>query len=189
MSTVDTAAVPPEAAAAQRVFQIATGHIVASALRSALVFNIPDRLAAGPRPVADLARESGADEDALYRVLRALTSLGIFEETAPRTFGPALPSRMLQSGPGSLRGLVRWISDPMPMRAHGAMEHSVRTGKPAADHVYGMPVFEYFSQHPDISEIFNDGMTSFSAVIVPAVIEAYDFSGITTLVDVAGGHG
>src|SRR5438477_2372963 len=32
-------------------------------------------------------------------------------------------------------------------------------------------------------------MTGLSAAIVPAALEAYDFSGIHTLVDVAGGHG
>jgi len=190
MSTVDAApAVPPEAAAAQLVFQLATGHIMASALRSALIFGIPDRLVDGPRPVADLAREAGANEDALYRVLRALVSVGIFEEPSPRTFALTLPSRMLMSGPGTLHGLVRWICDGAPMRAHAEMEYSVRTGKPAAEKVFGMAVFEYFAAHPELSEIFNNGMTSFSAAIIPTVLEAYDFSGITTLVDVAGGHG
>src|SRR5260221_3127633 len=52
-----------------------------------------------------------------------------------------------------------------------------------------MPVFEYLAKHPEYSEIFNRAMTGLSAAIVPAALEAYDFSGINTLVDVAGGHG
>jgi O-methyltransferase len=52
-----------------------------------------------------------------------------------------------------------------------------------------MPVFEYFPKHPDLSERFNNAMTAFSAMVIPAVLKAYDFSGIGTLVDVAGGHG
>ena len=62
-------------------------------------------------------------------------------------------------------------------------------GQPAAEKVYGKPVFQYFAEHPDVSEVFNDGMTSFSALVIPAVLEVYDFNGIGTLVDVAGGHG
>jgi hypothetical protein len=189
MSSVESPSLPPEAAAAQLVFQLATGHILASAIRSVLIFGIPDRLAGGPRPVSDLAREAGASEDGLYRVMRALASVGVFEETAPRTFGLTLASRMLTSGPGTLHGLARWICDGAPMRAHAEMEYSVRTGKPAAEKVFGMPVFEYFAAHPDVSEIFNNGMTSFSAAVIPAVLEAYDFRGIRTLADIAGGHG
>jgi hypothetical protein len=52
-----------------------------------------------------------------------------------------------------------------------------------------MPVFEYFAQNRELGEIFNDAMTGFSAGVAPAAIEAYDFSGINVLVDVAGGHG
>jgi hypothetical protein len=190
MSTVtEQPSLPPEAAAAQLVFQFATGHIMASALRSALVFGIPDRLADGPRNVSALAADAGANEDALYRVLRALASFGIFVESSPRVFELNLPAQMLRQGPGTLSGLARWICDAMPMRAHAEMEYSVRTGRPAVEQVYGMPVFEYFAKNPAVSEIFNDGMTSFSAAVIPAVLDAYDFSGIGTLVDVAGGHG
>jgi hypothetical protein len=67
--------------------------------------------------------------------------------------------------------------------------HSVRTGQPAAEKVVGMPVFEYFPTNPQLSEIFNDAMTNLSEIVVRAALEAYDFSGIGVLVDVAGGHG
>ena len=191
MSTVEeTPALPPEAAATQLVFQMATGHIMASAVRCALVFGIPERLAGGPKPVSELAKESGANEDGLYRVLRALASFGVFTESAPRVFELNLAGRMLMADtPGSLAGIARWIADGSPMRAHSEMEYSVRTGVPAANKVFGKPMFEYLAEQPQLSETFNNGMTSFSAAMIPAVLEAYDFSGIETLVDVAGGHG
>jgi hypothetical protein len=65
----------------------------------------------------------------------------------------------------------------------------VTTGQPAVEKVTGMPVFEYFAGNPDYSALFNNAMTAFSAAVIPAVLAAYDFSGIDTLVDVAGGHG
>src|SRR6187397_2633946 len=88
----------PEAAAAQLLNQIATGYMVSAALQVALKLEIADRLAAGPRPVSELAREAGVAEDGLYRVLRALASVGIFEERlgatgeASREFGLNLPA-------------------------------------------------------------------------------------------------
>jgi len=67
--------------------------------------------------------------------------------------------------------------------------HSMQTGKPAADYTLGMPVFQYLEKDQSYSQVFNDAMTAFSAPVANAAIEAYDFSGIGTLVDVAGGHG
>ncbi len=69
------------------------------------------------------------------------------------------------------------------------MTYSVQTGKPAWGHVHGAEVFDYFQQNPEQSEIFNRTMTNLSRQTVPAIVEAYDFSGFRKLVDIAGGHG
>ena len=75
------AGAPAQPDPAQTIFQIATGYMASAALQTVIKLGIADHLAAGPQTVADLARKTGANEDALYRVLRALASLGIFEET------------------------------------------------------------------------------------------------------------
>ena len=85
--------------------------------------------------------------------------------------------------------MALWMADPTHLRIYADAIHSVMTGQPAVEKTFGVPVFEYFPRNPELSEIFNDAMTSFSAMVVPAVLESYDFSGIRTLVDVAGGHG
>ena len=71
---------------AQQVLQVATGYIASTALYAAITLNVADHLAAGPTGVAELALATGANEDALYRVLRLLASLGVFEEAGPRRF-------------------------------------------------------------------------------------------------------
>jgi hypothetical protein len=185
----------PEAAAAQLLNQVATGYMVSAALQVALKLEIADRLTGGPRPVSELAREAGVAEDGLYRVLRALASVGIFEEQAgatgeaSRAFGLNVAARMLRKGPGSMRDMGLFITSPTHFRVYSELLHSVATGQPAVQKVTGMPVFEYFAGQPEYSELFNNAMTAFSAVVIPAVLEAYDFSGINVLVDVAGGHG
>ena len=190
MPTASPNAVPPEVAASQLVFQLATGYIASSALYVAVKLRIADRLADGPRPVADLAAAAGANQDALYRVLRSVASLGVFEEVSPGTFANNLASSTMRSdAPGSTHPMALWMSDPFHFRVYADMMHSVRTGQPAADKTVGMPVFEYFQRDRELSEVFNDAMTAFSAFVVPAALEAYDFSGINLLVDVAGGHG
>ena len=96
---------------------------------------------------------------------------------------------LLQRGPGGLGDGVEFIADPLHFRAYAEMLYSVQTGRPSGEKVVGMPIFEYLAQNPEWSASFNNAMTSFSANVMPAVLQVYDFSGIEVLVDIAGGHG
>ena len=190
MSQTVSSVQPPSQAPAQLLFQIATGHFMASALQVVVRLGIPARLATGGLTAGELASATGVQEDALYRVLRALAAAGVFEETAPRRFMLSEAGQALRPDvPGSMHDMALWVTSPFHFKVYGEMMHSVRTGQPAAEKVIGMPVFEYFPRDPELSEIFNNAMTTFSNQVIPAALEAYDFSGIDLLVDVAGGHG
>jgi hypothetical protein len=187
-NTVTPAEAPSQAA--QLLFQLGTGYIASSALYVAAKLTIADKLAKGPRTTTALAAEAGVQEDGLYRVLRALASLGVFEETSPRTFALNAAGELLRTDrPDSIHPMALWLTDPFHFRVYAETMHSVKTGQPAADKLVGKPVFEYFGEQPELSAVFNDAMTQFSGAVAPAAVKAYDFSGIDTLVDVAGGHG
>src|SRR5262245_5341394 len=174
----------------QHVMQIATGYVVSTALQLAVQVGVADHLADGPRTAQELAAATGTNEDALCRVLRLLASVGIFTEVQPKTFALTPPADVLRKdAPHSIHDTVVFIADPLHLRVYADGIESLRTGKPAVEKTFGMSAFEYFKTHPEYSAVFNNAMTNFSAAIVPAVLEAYDFSGIGTLVDVAGGHG
>jgi len=175
---------------AEQVLQVATGYMASSALYVALALNVPDHLASGPKSAADLAKTTGANEDALNRILRLLTSLGVFGQVKPGTYGLTPGSELLRKDvPGSLRGIAYFLPDPMHLRIYANLMHSAMTGEPAAEKTVGMPLFEYFTKHPEYSEIFNDAMTSMSAPVAGAAVDAYDFGRFDKIVDVAGGHG
>src|SRR5687768_804418 len=141
MSTVETSApVPPEVAAARLVMQLSLGFIPAAALHVATRLSVTERLSEGPRSVNDLAKEAGVQPDGLYRVLRALASLGIFEETSPRTFGLTPPAELLRKGPGALGDGVQFIADTLHFQVYGEMLHTVTHGQPAGEKVVGMPL-------------------------------------------------
>jgi hypothetical protein len=170
--------------------QIATAYVASSALYVAVALNVADHIAGGATTTTDLARATGAKEDGLYRVLRLLSSLGLFEEVGPRRFELTGASELLRKDvPGSMRGIALFLSDPPHFQVYANLMHSVMTGRPAAETTFGMPVFEYFAQNPEYSEVFNDAMTALSAPVAGAAIEAYDFSRYDLIVDVAGGHG
>jgi hypothetical protein len=180
----------PDPAAVQQLFQLGMGFIVSAALGAATRLDVPDHLAAGPRTSADLARVTGANEDALYRLLRALSTVGVFSESAPRTFTLTQVGSLLRTGvPGSVRDMVLWMCDEFHYRVYAEMLTAVKTGKNVGEQVVGMPVFDYLASDPALAARFNNAMTAFSASVAPAALQAYDFGGIDVLVDIAGGHG
>ena len=177
---------PPE----EIMLQMALGKWVCKALAVAAEIGVADVLRDGPLSAAEIARRTGSDGDALYRLLRALASLGVFEEAEDRGFANnALSSTLRSDVPGSVRAMVRWIGEEAAWIAWSGLAHSVRTGRPAFDHVFGEPLFDYFGKHPETGRIFDEAMTSLSAGTGAAVARAYDFSSHGRVVDVGGGHG
>lgn len=174
----------------QQLMQLANGYLMSACVQVAAKLNIAELLADGPRPVEALAEKTGTNADALYRTLRLLVSVGVFSESQPRTIALSPAAELLRRDvPGNIRDLVAWASNPFIMHVTSDLLHSVETGKPAIQHLYGKPAFECFASMPEVGRAFNEGMTAVSADLAPAVLDAYDFSGVGTLMDVAGGHG
>jgi ubiquinone/menaquinone biosynthesis C-methylase UbiE len=174
----------------ERMMQLTTGMVFTAALQPIARLKIADMLSDGPLPVAQLAAETATNEDALYRVLRLLASVGVFTELPGKVFAITPMSQLMRSGvSGSIRDLIVWISNPFHFEVHAELGHSLKTGHPAVEKVYGQTAFEAIFSRPEVASDFNLAMTCFSRRIAPALLEAYDFSAISTLMDVAGGHG
>ena len=172
------------------IIQMASGHIVSNALYAVCELRIADHLAAGPRTAANLAAATGTDPQALGRVLRLLTGLGLFahDEDGRFTTTP-LGASLRSDDPGCARAMVRMLAGPTMNRAIGELVHSVRTGGTGFEHAMGQAAFPYFAEHPEEAATFNDAMIGFHGAEPAAVVAGYDFSGIGTLVDVGGGTG
>lgn len=172
------------------ITQILLGSLASQSLYVAAKLGIADLLADGPKPVDELARAADADAPSLYRVLRALASLGVFAEQDNRVFAMTPAAEALRSDtPNSLRDVAIFWGEDWHWEVWGKILHSVRTGKSAWAQCHGDQVFEFFEKNKAAGEIFNRAMSSFSTMATKAVAEAYDFSGINTLIDIAGGHG
>lgn len=181
---------PPTLPPHMQLIQMASGYWVSQCLYVAATLGIADHLAAGTQTCATLADLTHCDRPALYRVLRALASVGIFAETEPETFSLTPLAAYLQADhPRSIRAIVQMLGEPEHYGAWGNILYSVKTGQPAFDQVFGQGVFEYFGSHPEAAQIFEEAMNSFSRNEEPAILDAYDFSGLRTIVDVGGGYG
>jgi len=158
-------------------------------IHGAAELGVADQLAAGERPVEELAEACGAEPDGLFRLLRGLASLGIFQETAPRQFALTPLAEVLRSDhPHSMRMVARMLGEEHYL-GWADLLHSVRSGEGSFRHRYGMSVFEWYQQNSVRGAIFDGAMGDHSRAQIDALLAAYDCSGITHLVDVGGGRG
>jgi hypothetical protein len=167
-----------------------TGCWISQALYVAAKLGIADLLQEGPQSCARLAEATQTHAGALYRVLRALASVNVFAEDEAGHFSLTPLADLLRTDAlGSLRAFAIMLGTPEHWRAWEGVLHSVRTGQPAFDQVFGIPLFQYFPTHPEAAQIFDDAMTSRSGQENTAIVATYDFAAAHTVVDVGGGQG
>jgi SAM-dependent methyltransferase len=167
-----------------------TGYWVSQAVGVVARLGVADELAAGPRDRNDLARAVGADTEALYRVLRLLASLGVFNEVSPGSFSlTPLGDTLRSDSPGSVRNFAITETAPGHWLPWGRLHESVRTGQPMAREALGMELFEWYSKDPDEAGYFSAAMGNLAALAASELVRVYDFSGVRTVVDVGGAHG
>jgi hypothetical protein len=181
----ETNELPPQAV----LMQMLTGYWVSQLIYVAAKLGIADLLKGGPKTREELAEATNTHAPTLYRLLRALASVGIFAEDEDKRFALTPLAATLQTELGSMRGMVLHLGEPASWRAWGELLYSVQTGKTAFPQANGAEIFQYYQEHSESSEPFNEAMTDFSQVAIPAIIKGYDFSSIGKLVDVGGGHG
>uniref|UniRef100_B8HV33 O-methyltransferase family 2 n=1 Tax=Cyanothece sp. (strain PCC 7425 / ATCC 29141) TaxID=395961 RepID=B8HV33_CYAP4 len=172
-----------------QLLQMATANWVSQSIYAAAKLGLADQLQAEPQSCDRLAELTHTHAPFLYRLLRALVSLGVFSQTSTGEFALTPVGEFLRSDvPGSLRAMAVMQGEEH-YHAWGDIVYSLQAGENAFTHLYGMDIFTYLGQHPASAQIFDQAMTSFSSIEIPAVMAAYDFSGLNTIVDVAGGHG
>jgi cyclopropane fatty-acyl-phospholipid synthase-like methyltransferase len=171
------------------LFQMITGYWISKSIYVAAKLGIADLLKEGARSYEQLAQATATDARSLYRLLRALASVGIFTENEHGYFGLTPMGACLQSdSPGSMRSVAMALVDEH-FQAWGDFLYSIQTGNTAFEHVYGMPIFDYYMQYPEQYKIFDAAMSETHGIKDKAIVESYDFSSVHKLVDIGAGKG
>ncbi|MGE0378316.1 MAG: methyltransferase dimerization domain-containing protein [Planctomycetaceae bacterium] len=125
----------------QHLNQLICGYWHSQAVYVAAKLQIADQLSDGPLAVDALAERTGTVPQPLYRLLRALASLGVFEELPDRTFTLNPAAELLRTqGPGSQWALAIMMGEEH-YQAWGELLHGVRTGETVFERIFGQPVF------------------------------------------------
>ena len=174
---------------ALRLRAMINSNWITQALYVTAQLGLPDFLASGPKTSEYLAQATGAHGPSLRRLLRALVTIEIVREREDGDFELLPMGALLQSDAAtSLRswailvGRYNW-------QAWGHLLDSVKTGESTRKLLMDTEVFQDLEQNPELAALFNQAMVESTRLIVPVVVQAYDFAGIRRIIDVGGGYG
>jgi len=173
-----------------QMLQIISGFWISRGVYVIAKLGIPDLLKSGPKTAEELAEATKMHAPSLFRILRALASVGVLSSGNGGRFAQTPVSETLVTdAPGSLRWFAVSELGQEHYPAWGNLMHSVKTGEIAFDNFFGVDIWKYFQQNPEDAAVFNDSMSSVTAATNEAILSLYDFSNFSTVVDVGGGHG
>jgi O-methyltransferase/methyltransferase family protein len=172
-----------------QMVQMLAGFQLSQALYAAAVLGVADLMTAGPVAAGVLAEQAGAHPPSLLRLLRTLAGAGVFTEPEPGVFAlTPLGSTLTRSQPGSMRDLaIMWMETHYA--PFGELLHTVRSGEPAAERLYGQPFFSWLSGQPGQVTRFTGAMANLTSGIKNAAIPFRPLDGARTIVDVGGADG
>lgn len=165
---------------------------------------LADYLKDGPKSIQDLAEETKTHPDSLYRLLRMLSSIGIFAETKNegdeqqqqqvdqniRRFELTPMASLIQSeAKNSIRNFALMFGLESFKNAIDDLLYSIQTGENSFKHANGLDMYEYLDRNQKEGQIFNSAMASLTSSVTPLISSMYDFSQFNTIIDIGGGQG
>ncbi|MFN0304145.1 MAG: methyltransferase [Burkholderiales bacterium] len=176
---------------AGQLLHLIGGYWITQAIQVAAELGIADLLGRKGRDIDELARATNTHAPSLYRLLRALASVDVFAEVAPRSFALTPMGVLLREDtPGNLRAFSRFQGEAWHWGCWGDLLHTVRTGQTAIAKREGVAnCFDYFARNPASAQVFNAAMSGYATHVNAAIIDAYDFSAARCVVDIGGGTG
>jgi SAM-dependent methyltransferase len=174
--------------AEQKLLQLLSGKWVTAAIAAAAELGIADALAAAPLTAAQLAERLGCDQLALTRLLRVLCGEGLLEAQIDGNYELTPVGAQLSSG--QLRDLARFVGAPFMWTPWAELAHALRdTQRSAFERAHGHALFQHLDARPQDAAVYHHAVDAFTRRQARALCDAFDFSGLSRVVDVGGGLG
>ena len=176
--------------AAPQLLRMIWGIHISRCVYAVAELGIADLLADGPLSSSEVATATGTHEPSLYRVLRVLAALGVFDERDGGRFElTAIGERLRSGAAGGMRGWATFMEALGGVRPFEHILETVRTGRPGMELEHGCGVFEFLAERPEASRVFDEAMSERTAAYAASVAQMVDFSDTRTVIDVGGGNG
>ena len=174
-----------------RLMQMGSLFWQSRALYVATRLSVADALGEADKSTAALADELQLHEDHLFRLLRMLAALGIFEQTGPRIFRNNKTSQHLRADhPQSVRAMILMHNSPeMTAPWLEPLEAALRDGGVPFGKVHGQELFGYMDAHPDFDLLFGRAMDAVDSLTGSEYLDDFDWSAFDRIIDVGGSKG
>jgi len=167
-----------------------TGAWATQTVAAAARLSVADHVASGAETAEEIAEAAEANPGAVARLLRALAGIGVLEAREGGRYAlTPVGERLRCDAPGTFRDAFIAETDHVHWQSWERLTDAVRTGLPRPLPVFGMPAFDYYAKFPADGEQFGKAMQNISRFAAAAVLEAYDFSRVRSILDVGGGNG
>ncbi len=183
---------PPQARppAQARLLLLTSGKRISQVIYALAEVGVADVLADGPLPVTEIAERTATDPDALRRLLRCASAVGVFTEQDEGVYALTEMAEALRSDvPGSQRDMVLFNGSDLLWFPYGEIVSGLRTGRPVFSEIFGSEFFDHLRANPEAGALFDRAMTRMSAATTGRFLDAYDFGRFADVVDVGGGRG
>ena len=176
---------PPSA----QLMQMVMGAWVTQSISAAAHLGLADHLAGGAKTAYELAQLADAHADSVHRLMRALSSLGIFSMTGDKFALTALGETLRSNVPGSMRNIAMAETDNVHWLSWGKLPQAIKEGRKMSSDAVGMEAWDYYAKNPAEGHQFSRAMSDISGMATGPVLASYDFSSAKKIVDVGGAHG
>lgn len=171
------------------IAKLLSGYKVTQCLYVGAKLNIADHLLSGKKSISELAQLTDSNKDSLYRLLRCLASLGVFNEEPDQIFSLNKSSEdLLTDSETTWKDFIIFCGEVL-YPSTGDLLYSVQSGAPAFDRMHGMNLWDYFETHPEKARLFHNAMANGTESMINRMISYYDFSSYKNIIDVGGGKG
>jgi len=164
------------------------GYWFSQCIYAAAKLGIADLLQDGPKTISELAKATGTHEQSLYRLLRALASIGTFAEQDGKFVLTPLAEPLCSRASNSMRDTVILVGEEFT-QVWSELLYSVQTGRSAFEKIYGTPFFDWLSREPAKEATFAKTMNLAHGLETQPIIAAYDFASAEIVADIGGGNG
>jgi tRNA A58 N-methylase Trm61 len=174
---------------ALRLFDLIQSHRVTAVIYVAARLGLAELLRDGPLTLSELTKATDAHERSLGRLLSVLCTVGICERIRDGSYALTEVGAYLDGA--AEQSFKAWtiLEAEMLAKSWGGMLDSVMTGKTGAQLQGVANSFDLMGRTPGNVDKFNAAMTELTRLVTPAILQSYDFSAITHLMDVGGGSG
>jgi len=171
------------------VFEKTQGFWIAKAIGVACELNLSEIIGSNKKTIEEIAKQSNTNVSALYRLMRALASEGVFKEISPKVFVNSNFSNALTEGSGNLKNMILHQTSKSNWELVNELKYSVISDTNAAQKLFGSDIFTHLENTPEKNKMYNKAMSETSRLSSASIVSAYSFNGIDTLADIGGGEG